>query len=98
MPTFERAPRFDREFRRLPRELQRAFLAMLPLFIEALRMSPPAFPPGLRVKRVQGTSSVWEVTFSADGRATFSYGDEQRSGEPHVIWRRVGTHDVLRDP
>jgi hypothetical protein len=33
-----------------------------------------------------------------DGRATFSYGEEMRPGEPHVIWRRVGTHDVLRDP
>jgi hypothetical protein len=29
-PTFERLARFDREFRRLQRELQRAFLEMLP--------------------------------------------------------------------
>ena len=82
MPTFERLPRFDREFRRLPRELQRAFLAMLPTFIEAVRASPPAFPPSLRVKRVQGTPGVWELTFAADGRATFAYGDEVLPGEP----------------
>ncbi len=25
------------------------------------------FRPGLRVKRVQGTSAVWEMTFSPDG-------------------------------
>jgi hypothetical protein len=37
VPTFDRLPRFDRDFRRLPRELQRAFLAMLPAFIAALR-------------------------------------------------------------
>jgi hypothetical protein len=98
VPTFERLPRFDREFRRMSRELQKAFLAMLPLFIAALRESPPAFPPALRVKRVQGTDGIWEVTFAADGRATFSYGDEVIPGEPHVVWRRVGTHDVLRDP
>lgn len=41
---------------------------------------------------------VWEVTFASDGRATFAYGDEVVAGEPHVIWRRVGTHDVLGDP
>ena len=98
MPTFERLPRFDREFRRMSRELQQAFLAMLPLFIAALRGSPSAFPPALRVKRVQGTDAVWEITFARDGRATFSYGAEIRAGEPHVIWRRVGTHDVLSDP
>lgn len=98
MPTFERLPRFDREFRRIPRELQRAFLAALPLFIAALRDRPPSFSPALRVKRVQGTEGVWEVTFAPDGRATFAYGDQVRSGEPHVIWRRIGHHDVLADP
>lgn len=71
---------------------------MLPAFIAALRASPPSFPPNLRVKRVQGAAGVWEVTFAADGRATFAYGDEVRAGEPHVIWRRVGTHDVLSNP
>ncbi len=85
MPTFERLPRFDREFRKMSRALQRAFLAMLPLFIEALRTSPPTFPPTLRVKRVKGPDGVWEVTFARDGRATFAYGDEVRPGEAHVI-------------
>jgi hypothetical protein len=98
VPTFERLARFDREFRRLPRELQRAFLAMLPAFIAALNVKPPSFPPTLRVKRVQGTRGVWELSFASDGRATFAYGDEVFAGEPHVIWRRVGTHDVLADP
>lgn len=98
MPTFARLPRFDREFRRLPRELQRAFLTMLPVFVQALRASPPDFPSGLRIKRVQGATGVWEITFAPDGRATFEYGDELRPGQPHVIWRRVGTHDVLSQP
>lgn len=90
MPTFERLARFDREFRRLPRELQRAFLAMLPLFVTALKEKPPAFPPGLRVHRVQGATGIWEITFAPDGRATFEYGDQVLAGEPHVIWRRTG--------
>jgi hypothetical protein len=98
MPTFERLARFDREFRRMPRELQRAFLAMLPIFIAGLRADPPVFPPTLRLKRVQGMSSVWEITFAPDGRATFTYGDEVIPGQTHVVWRRVGAHDVLSEP
>ena len=82
----------------MSRELQAAFLGMLPAFIAALRIGPQSFPPGLRVKRVQGAVGVWEITFAPDGRATFEYGPEIRPGEVHVIWRRVGTHDVLSDP
>jgi hypothetical protein len=53
--------------------------------------------PALRVKRVQGYAGVWEMSWAADGRATFEYG-EQVPGEPHVIWRRIGTHDIFRRP
>ena len=98
MPTFERRARFLREFRRLPRELQRAFLEALPEFVEALRRKPPAFPVTLRVKRVQGQEGVWELSFAPDGRATFEYGEEQAAGQPHVIWRRIGDHSIFRQP
>lgn len=49
---------------------------------------------GLRVKGVQGADGILEMTWADDGRATFEYGKEQIEGEPHVIWRRVGTHHV----
>jgi hypothetical protein len=100
VPTFERGSRFDREFRRLSREMQRAFLGLevLPLFIAALRATPPDFPPQLRVKRVEGSPGVWEMSFAADGRATFEYGAERIPGSPHVVWRRIGRHEILREP
>jgi hypothetical protein len=50
------------------------------------------------VKRVQGADDVWEIAFAPDGRATFTYGQEVTPGQPHVICRRVGTHQVLLDP
>jgi hypothetical protein len=71
---------------------------MLPIFIAALRERPPAFPPALRVKRVQGATGIWEITFAPDGRATFEYSNEVIVGEAHVIWRRVGGHGVLAEP
>lgn len=33
-----------------------------------------------------------------DGRATFMYGPEQIPGEPHIIWRRIGGHDIFDHP
>ena len=38
------------------------------------------------------------MTWAADGRATFEYGDEVAEGEPHVLWRRVGTHAIFDQP
>jgi hypothetical protein len=40
-------------------------------------------------------TSVFEMTWDNDGRATFSYGEEQIPGEAHVIWRRIGTHAIF---
>jgi hypothetical protein len=98
VPTFERSRRFRREYLALSPEQRAAFKQALRLFIEALRRQPPACPPSLRVKRVQGHPGVWELTFAADGRATFAYGEEVEPGQPHVVWRRVGDHSILSDP
>jgi hypothetical protein len=65
--------------------------------VEDLRRST-GFRPGLRVKGVRGASGVFELAWAPDGRATFSYGGAVVEGGPHIIWRRVGTHDVLREP
>lgn len=98
MPTYDPTPGFSRDYRRLSSERQRAFRAALQVFIAALRTQPPDFSPALRVKRVQGTRGVWEMSFAADGRATFEYGAEREPGVPHVIWRRVGDHSILERP
>jgi len=50
------------------------------------------------VKPVQGAPGVFELTWAPDGRATFQNGEEQRQGQPHVIWRRIGTHDIFSQP
>lgn len=38
------------------------------------------------------------MTWADNGRATFEYGDEVVEGQPHVVWRRIGTHAVLTSP
>ncbi|MHB8657300.1 MAG: hypothetical protein ACYC91_04990 [Solirubrobacteraceae bacterium] len=96
MPTHEELPRFLRDWERLGPQQRQAFLSALSLFIVGL--TSQSFAPQLRVKRVQGEPRVWEMTWAADGRATFSYGAEVIGGQPHVIWRRIGTHDIFRRP
>ena len=55
------------------------------------------FRPRLRVKGVKAHPGVFETTWDNDGRATFSYGAERVPGQPHIIWRRIGTHAIF-DP
>ena len=95
-PTYERTRRVQRDLQRLTRTQRDDFKAARRLFVEGLREGH--FHPSLRVKRVQSARGVWEMSWAPDGRATFEYGAELHPGEPHVIWRRVGTHRVLDDP
>lgn len=96
MPTHEELPRFLRDWQRLGLPQREAFLNALRLFVAGLPSQ--TFAPQQRVKRVQGEPGVWEITWASDSRATFSYGTEVIPGQPHVIWRRIGTHDIFRRP
>jgi len=97
VPTYAWLARFGADFDRLTPAQQSAFLSAVVQFVEDLRTGGE-FRKGLRVKGVQGTAGVFEMTWAGDGRATFEYGDAVVSGQPHVIWRRVGTHDIFKQP
>ena len=97
MPTYEWTARFRADFDGLTAAQQVAFLAAVAAFVADLR-SASSFRAGLRVKGVQGAQGVFEMTWAPDGRATFPYGKPVRAGEAHVVWRRIGTHDIFRQP
>lgn len=94
MPTFDTADRFLRDHARLNHRQRERFQASVSQFVADLQ-SGNGFRKGLRVKGVRGKPNVFEMTWDGDGRATFSYGDSVLDGEPHIIWRRIGTHDIL---
>ena len=96
MPTNELRPEFLRDYAQLTPEQQLAFRAMVAKFVVDLRTG--TFRAGLRIKGVQGHAGVYEVTWAPDGRATFEYGDPVQPGERHVIWRRIGSHDIFDEP
>ncbi len=101
---FETTPAFDGDYRRLKPEHQAAFRRVLrEKFIPACdgRVANPgaAWPNSLRVKVVRAAPGILEMTWSFashDGRATFeliTVDDEIR-----CRWRRVGDHDVFKQP
>jgi hypothetical protein len=97
VPTFERLPGFLRDFDALTPGQKAAFLRAVVMFVVDLR-GGRGFRKSLRVKKMAGYDDVWELTWAPDGRATFQYGLSVKEGHPHVVWRRVGTHDIFRHP
>jgi hypothetical protein len=96
MPTYDAYEPFRRDFQRLTREQREAFMSAVEKLVEDLRRG--VFRKGLRIKRVQTHEGVWEMTWAPDGRATFEYGQSVRPGDHHVIWRRIGSHEIFDNP
>lgn len=95
MPTYERSARFDRDWAALSEADRARFRSAARKFVADLPRG--RLRPGLRVRGVEGAPGVLEMTWAPDGRATFQYGTSKGKG-PHVIWRRIGTHDVFGGP
>lgn len=97
MPTYEVTQRFLRDYKKLTRKQQELFRISWRAMVDDLK-SGRGFRSSLRVTKVQGTRDVWEMTWASDGRATWQYGERQREAEPHVVWRRIGSHDIFGSP
>ena len=101
---YNAAPAFVTDWARLSRSEQDAFLGVIRkrfnLACERYARDPSTpWPRSLRVKRVQGTSGVWEMTWSftgPDGRATFEW--IEVDGELAIQWRRIGGHEIFGRP
>lgn len=94
MPTYDVTERFWTDWRRLTPDQQAAFMAAREHFVSDLRAGR-AFRRSLRVKGVRGQRGMYEMTWAGDGRATFVYGQSRRGGEAHIMWARIGGHEVI---
>jgi hypothetical protein len=48
---------------------------------------------------VQGHAGIYEMTWEMpDGRATFHYGASLHPGDAHIVWRRIGGHEICNNP
>ncbi len=94
MPTYESEALFRRQFASLTDEQKRLFGIAVAKFVADLRAGP-GFRRGLRIRGLARRPGEYELTWAPDGRAVFRYGDPVRDGETHVVWLRIGSHDVL---
>lgn len=83
--AYQFSNKFKKEFKALPKEIQKTFEEKLSLFLTNI------FHPSLRVKKIQGTRDRWEGSITQSYRFTFHFTDENL-----VIFRRIGTHDILK--
>lgn len=97
MPTHEETAQFLREFSTLSPALQARFLDAVRKMVNDMRANQP-LRPSLRVKGVQGYPGIFELTWAPNGRATFMFGAERVPGDPHIIWRRIGGHEIFGNP
>jgi len=82
--TFRTTRSFANAFAALPLNIQKRTLEKLTLYENNPRH------PSLRVKKIQGTGDIWEMSVTKSHRITF-----QRKEEV-VLLRNIGTHDILR--
>lgn len=81
--AYQFSKRFKKEYNGLPKKIQKTFDQKLQLFLKDI------FHPSLRVKRIQGTRDRWEGSVTMKYRFTFQF------SENTLIFRAIGTHDIL---
>lgn len=98
MPTNEPLQRFFRDYGDLTPAQQQAFRDAVELFKEGLETGQ--FHPSLRIHRIDSAPGVYSLSWSTDndGRATFQYGQPKLPEQAHIVWRRIGTHEIYRRP
>jgi len=96
VPTYEVTSRFRRDLGNLSSQQRQAIRKAIRAFVADLKKG--AFRTSLRVNGVQGAAGIFEMTWASGGRCTFEYGAEVPVGQPHIVWRRCGTHEVFRKP
>ena len=74
---------FKKGYKSLPDKIQKAFDHKFELLLHDLSH------PSLRVKRIQGTRDRWEGSVTMKYRFTFQWDGTI------LIFRRIGTHDIL---
>ena len=78
------SPKFIKSFKKLNKTDQDAFETQLNKF---LNKPTPPFHPSLRIKRIQGTNGIFEMTITMGIRMTWQFTDEG------ILLRNIGEHD-----
>lgn len=95
MPTYEVDQDFLRDWRHLTMAQRRRFKAAVRRFVEDLKAKRPP-RAGLGIEHFEGHEGVFEFHWAPDGRALFAYGTSPHAGDVHIVWLRIGTHEIYK--
>jgi hypothetical protein len=105
VPTHDEEPRWWNDFHKLMpsqralfKAAVREFIAVLETWEAAGRPGILQFPRHLGVKHMTNRPNVMEFAWDSDGRCTWHYGLPVEPDKVHVVWRRIGTHQIFNDP
>lgn len=92
-----RTPRpFWEEYLQLPRAIQAKARKTFKLFRKGAEHPP--HHPSLRIRKMGGHADIWEGHVTLDYVFTFHFETEPETGETICVFRRIGTHDIYRNP
>lgn len=97
MPTYEVGPEFWRDWQRLTPEQRARFKEARDKLVLDLKRGAQ-LRSGFRIKRFRRQDEIWEFSYEGNGRALFMYGASPIPGETHIIWLRIGTHEIFKQP
>lgn len=80
------AESFKKDYQQLPAGVQQLFDRKLSILVQNSRH------PSLRIKKMKGFENRWEGSINMFYRFTFEIHDD------YILLRRIGPHDVLKNP
>lgn len=90
---YRRTDRFKQAYQSLPVDIQEKVKKAFRLFQD------DPHHPSLGVKKIKGTSGIWEGRVDQQYRFTFQYDKDSESSETVVVFRNIDNHDeCLKNP
>jgi len=97
-PTFDRLAQFKRDYENLPQSQRDRFRAAVKMFVAPFSTGPLLDVGGALVRELRDHPGFYELRLDTGTRAIYTFGEAIRRGQPHVVWCRIGSDEVLDQP
>jgi hypothetical protein len=94
-PTFDRLAQFKRDYEKLAKPQRDRFRAAVKKFVAPFSTTPLPEVDEALVRELRDHPGFYELRVDGDTRAIYTFGDAIRRGQPHVVWCRIGSDEVL---
>lgn len=94
-PTFDRLAQFKRDYRKLTPDQRTRFRAAAKQVIAPLSTTPPGAAGRPLIRELPDHPRFYELQVDRNTRAVYTFGPAVRTGQPHIIWCRIGGEEAL---